>query len=262
MTIARVQFHSKTLDRVADYIAILPDPALVGPGPYPVLVQLHGYLDDHTAWLYKSMLLEHLDRYPMITILPNTQNGWWANMGYPNNWERYLVEDLVAHVRHTFPAQAGRWAIGGLSMGGFGALSLGLRYPEIFCSVWAHSSAIFHPDAPMPGPFPWNDPRLTEAEHRRLKVDLSCYHWASVIDREKLPRLTFDCGTEDFLIEANRAFHAYLGQLDLPHTYAEHPGAHTWDYWNTHVVSAIQQHAEVFGITRAPEPVWGGPSAD
>ena len=80
-----------------------------------------------------------------------------------------------------------------------------------------------------------------------MKIDLSCYHWAEQLDRSKMPRLSFDCGTEDFLLEENRAFHTFLESIDLPHHYAEHPGAHTWEYWDAHVVTALAQHAEVLG---------------
>jgi len=50
------------------------------------------------------------------------------------------------------------------------------------------------------------------------------------------------------LIDSNRRFHAHLERLGLAHTYAEYPGAHTWDYWDTHVQEAIAQHCQVLGI--------------
>lgn len=256
MTVATIQFKSNALQRDATYIALIPDPAIVGPGPYPVLVQLHGYSDDQTAWLNKSRLWGHAELYPMIVILPTTLNGWWSNLGAPNNWEDYIVQDLVAHVQATLPAREGPWAIGGLSMGGFGTLRLGLKYPNLFRSVWAHSSAIPRPDTERMWPFVWDAPERSPEEQARLKVDLNCFHWAKQLDQANAPQITFDCGTEDFLIEDNRAFHTYLDEIGLAHTYTEHPGAHTWEYWDTHVVAALAQHAEVFGITKAIPPQW------
>jgi putative tributyrin esterase len=257
MTIATVQFTSQALQRDATYIALIPDAEKAGPGPYPVLVQLHGYWDDQTSWLVKSRIWGHVERYPLIVILPTTANGWWANLGAPNNWEDYVVQDLVAHVRATFPVREGQWALGGLSMGGFGALRLGLKHPQLFCSVWAHSSAIFHPDDKREWPFVWDDEDRSEAWRARAKIELNCYHWAERLDRSSMPRLSFDCGVDDFLIEDNRRFHAFLKEQGLPHHYAEHPGAHTWEYWDTHVQSALVQHAEVLGIQQKPEQIPG-----
>jgi S-formylglutathione hydrolase FrmB len=253
MNLATVQFASAALARPTTYIALLPDASVVGPGPYPVLVQLHGYYDDYRAWLTKSNLLQHAKNYPLIVILPDTANGWWANLGAPNQFEDMLVKDLKAHVHATFQARPGRWAIGGLSMGGFGALRIGLKYADMFCSIYAHSSAIPKPGQPRGWPFLWDDPDRSAAVRRRLREDLSCYHWAGQVDRALLPRLSFDCGSEDVLQEENLRFHNYLNKIGLPHAYSEHSGGHDWKYWDTHVPTALAQHAEVLGIRQVQD---------
>jgi putative tributyrin esterase len=63
-----------------------------------------------------------------------------------------------------------------------------------------------------------------------------------------LPRLLIACGTEDYLLDGNRQFHADLTRLGIPHEYREFPGAHTWDYWDAHVTEAIAFHAAAMGI--------------
>jgi S-formylglutathione hydrolase FrmB len=127
-------------------------------------------------------------------------------------------------------------AIGGLSMGGYGALRLGLKYPDRFGSIWAHSAGIRPLDEAFLAHF--DDPD-----------DTSVFHHADRIrGQADLPRLSFDCGVDDSLIEFNRDFHRHLDGIGLPHQYREHPGAHTWDYWDEHVLEALGQHAEVLGI--------------
>jgi S-formylglutathione hydrolase FrmB len=64
--------------------------------------------------------------------------------------------------------------------------------------------------------------------------DVSLLHWAAV-NRDHLPPLRFDCGTEDSLIEENRLLHRQLTELGVPHTYEEFPGNHDWPYWTEHV---------------------------
>ena len=66
----------------------------------------------------------------------------------------------------------------------------------------------------------------------------------------QLPEMLLDCGTEDFLIEDNRAFHAKLTDAKVPHIYREFPGAHTWDYWDLHVQEALLFHAKNLGLTK------------
>ncbi len=217
VTIATVQFMSQALWRQVTYTALLPDETVVGPGPYVVLYQLHGGNPNHTAWLHASNLLHYTQVLPFIVILPDGAQSRWATVGPPfTAYEDFLVEELSQHVRHTFPATSGKWAVGGNSMGGFGAVRLGLKYPQRFYSIWAHS-----------GVFPTTD---TLPEHwywSGIAADLDCYALADQVDPQTMPLLSFDCGTDDHLLEDNRRFHAFLEARGIPHTYQEHPGGHS-----------------------------------
>jgi S-formylglutathione hydrolase FrmB len=148
-------------------------------------------------------------------------------------YEDFLMDDLAAHILETFPASGGKWAIGGNSMGGFGAVRLGLKYPHRFFSIWSHS-----------GVFPTADTLPPHWHWSGNANDLDCYVLVDQLDPETIPRLSFDCGTEDHLLEQNRRFHAYLKERDIPHNYYEHPGGHNWEYWDTHIREALAQHQE------------------
>src|SRR5262245_50589153 len=131
MTIATVQFMSDALWRQVTYTALLPDKSVAGPGPYPVLYQLHGGNQGHTSWLQCSNLFYYARDLPFIVILPDGAQSRWANGGVPfTAYEDFLIDELSQHVQDTFPATSGAWAIGGNSMGGFGAVRLGLKYPQ------------------------------------------------------------------------------------------------------------------------------------
>lgn len=250
MTTGTMHFDSRALQGATTYSIIVPDADKAGSGPYDVLLQLHGRLDDHRAWLEKSRLWNYVERLPLIVVMPSGGNFWWSNISphgsaepeYALNYEDFLVQDLWAHVNATYPVQAeARWAIGGLSMGGFGAIRLGLKHPDRFCSIFAHSSVI--PTIDELGE--WFHLLSPEA-----RADMDCYRWAVERTPEDLPRLGFDCGVDDHLIEHNRRFHAYLESRGLPHYYAEHAGEHNWDYWDLHIRKALSQHCEVLGIHR------------
>ena len=71
---------------------------------------------------------------------------------------------------------------------------------------------------------------------------MMCSHWPAPKDAGTLPRLYFDCGTEDDLLEPNRALHRELEKMAVPHDYREFPGGHDWDYWNRHIRDALGFH--------------------
>lgn len=233
MPVTTVQVQSQALRKLVTYAVALPDPKQAGLDPYNVLLMLHGAYDNHTSWLHDSKLLQYTSALPFIVVLPDG-DSMWGNLSDDMRYEDFVMQDLWQHVENTFAVKKGMpWAVGGVSMGGAGAIRLGLKYPEKFFSIYAHSSLL-----------------LTEKELKELfssldsatLADLDCYRWAEQITPAQLPALSFDCGTEDGLLKNNRLFHSHLEKLDLPHTYLEFPGAHTWDYWNHHIQTALQQH--------------------
>src|SRR5262245_25078758 len=174
-SVVTVECHSLALDRAVTYTALVPQ---TGDPPFSVLYQLHGASDDHRAWLYKSNLLRHVEGLPLVVVLPSGENSY-----YLDAWEKLVVDDLPAHVARTFRVREGRAAIGGLSMGGFGAIRLGLKYPQNYASIYAHSS------------------RLAETGDDRDAAVV-----AARVERGNLPALGFDCGVDDHLIEDSRRF--------------------------------------------------------
>ncbi len=240
MSTASVTFFSDGLGKRASYNVILPDE---GEGPFPVLMQLHGLSDDGNSWIQRSNLVRHVAGLPLIVVLPDGGTSGYLNWKasdrlHKNRYEDVLMTDTPNHVQRHFNVRDGQWAIGGLSMGGYGAMRLGLKHPERFCSIWAHSSA-FHLHGGL-------DPALLEG----AIDDANVFKVAdALVGRDDLPVIAFDCGTEDELLEYNRQFHEHLQGLNIEHRYAEHPGAHNWDYWDDHVVEALAQHAKVLGLT-------------
>jgi putative tributyrin esterase len=245
VNLVTVRYLSRALGRHVAYTVLVPDRDRHGPGPFPVLYQLHGRSDDHTAWVHFSRLVHHVAPYPFLVVLPDGGLSWWCNAGPRERYEDFVVEDLAAHVAATFHVRPGRAAVGGLSMGGGGALRLALKHPHRFASVWAHSSAI--PTAARLAERLGLPQEAAEADDAyRLAERL-----VATTPRLDWPRIAFDCGLDDPLLEDNRAFHRHLEALGLPHAYREHPGGHTWEYWDRHVVEALAHHAAVLGLARA-----------
>lgn len=250
MALAHLQFYSKVLNKQLAAEVLLPD---VGKGPYPVLYLLHGLSDDHTIWLRRTRLEMYVTGAPLIIVMPDGLRGFYTDNNEGAAYGKYLAEEIVDTTDRYFPTIRKREAraIGGLSMGGYGALRTALAYPEKFCSVHSHSGAVMHGTRSWPSDIS----RLDQAEMVRVfgKEPAGTAHdlleLARVAaKRKKLPRILVDCGTEDFLIEDNREFHAKLKTLRIPHQYEEYPGAHNWDYWDTQIQTALAFHAESLGI--------------
>lgn len=234
MNLGQMQMYSRALHRHVTFSFQLPVSAAVGAGPYPALLLLHGASEDHTAWITRSKLPTYLEEAPLIAIMPEGARSQWLNRNPHERYEDFLMQDLLPACTEFFSVRPGRWAIGGYSMGGQGALYLGLKYPDRFASIYAHSSSITDRDTLHE----WM-PDLTAKQ--RDDADIPT-HAARSMESANRPHLCFDCGMEDPLLDQNRAFHRYLDQIGYSHQYLEHSGGHTWDYWDEHVRDAIRTH--------------------
>jgi len=162
------------------------------------------------------------------------------------------MKDVVGLVDRTFPVRAERGgrAIGGLSMGGYGAVKLGLKHHETFASVNSHSGALaFARRTPEDrrGPSPEADAIFGETPKGGAEDPFAL---AERVDHGRLPALRIDCGKDDFLIEENRSFHQHLDSLHIPHEYEEFSGEHNWAYWDEHVRQAVAFHARNLGLKK------------
>jgi S-formylglutathione hydrolase FrmB len=242
-SVSTVEMFSQSLGFPVTFTMLQPDIKTVGPGPYAVLVQLHGMYDDHRSWLHKSNLIRYVEKLPLIVVLPNGGNYCWTDVHRTLRYESLIIEDIWTYINTMFQVRQDKpWAVGGLSMGGLGALRLGLKYPQKFCSIYAHSSYIPTVSELNSWDFPFGE---------QAKVEMDCFLLAANANKAALPRISFDCGIEDSLLRQNRDFNAHLTKLGFAHHYAEFPGGHTWDYWDLHVQEALKQHIEVLALKAA-----------
>jgi putative tributyrin esterase len=243
MSLCDIHWFSKTLEKQVASLVILPD---VGQPPFPTYYLLHGLSDDHTIWQRRTRIEWYVRDLPLIVVMPDGFRGFYTNLDHGPAYAKYINEELVSFIERTFPAKPSRDArcIGGLSMGGYGALRAAFAYPQLYVSANSHSGAVMHGSRAWPrSDLEMNreemfgaDPRGTDHDLLKLAADASK-------PRAILPKLLIDCGTDDFLISDNREFHAKLESMGIEHEYHEFPGAHDWDYWDRHVQEAIAFHA-------------------
>jgi putative tributyrin esterase len=233
-----LNFRSEALGYRGDILIFTP-PEFERLERVPLLLLLHGVYGCQWNWWLNGEIdataigmLRDRTMAPMMIAMPS--DGLWGDgSGYvPHvhaNYEQWIVDDIPQCLGEQFPQlHCEKFFIAGLSMGGYGAMRLGMKYAPRIQGISAHSSITHVSQLPKFIPYP------VEAFLHAGELDTDLLHWAKV-NRGHLSPLRFDCGTEDSLLEANRELHCELMRLNVPHAYQEFPGGHDWPYWTAHI---------------------------
>ncbi|ANW97222.1 acetyl esterase [Wenyingzhuangia fucanilytica] len=211
----------------------------------PLVVLLHGVYGSAWIWSQKAgvhrtaqKMMESKEIKPMIIAMPS--DGLWGDGSayLPHNtlnFEAWIAEDVIAAVKENIAEVTNNSPvyISGLSMGGYGALRIGAKYPQIFKGISGHSSIT---DLPQMELF------VEEGLENYKQEDVNNESVISFMQKNKtiLPPFRFDCGKDDELIEHNRVLHEQLKTANIPHIYEEFLGKHEWVYWETHIKDTLR----------------------
>lgn len=235
-----VRIPSTVMKRDIAAMVVLPNAyATEQARRFPTLYLLHGAGDNERSWLDRTPLREMADKYGVIIITPATGTSWYFDSPEdPNSqFETFVASELVtfmdSHYR-TLTRRSAR-ALAGNSMGGHGTMFLAARHKDSFGAAAPMSGGMdIRASDPRVGSFPNN----WDIKRRLGPIQAHPERWdaltvINVVNDLKNGELaiSIDCGTEDFFLGCNRALHAKLTAQGVVHDYAEHPGAHGWDYW-------------------------------
>ena len=237
------------MQKASAFNIIFPDNPDI-PRPWAVFYLLHGLSDDHTIWSRRTSIERYVGSMPMVVVMPDGGRGWYTNAAEGLAYEDDLIKDILGLVERTFPVKTERGgrAIGGLSMGGYGAVKLGLKHLDLFGSVNSHSGVLgLFRDPPVFNRYGKELTRIFGSSPKGGGEDP--FAIVERVDHGLIPPLRIDCGTEDFLLAENRSFHAHLDALHIPHEYQEFPGGHDWGFWDNHIRQAIAFHARNLGLS-------------
>lgn len=255
-----VDFYSDCLKRIVTFQAVLPNdvpPMWITDNPHfqrrpRNLYLLHGFSGTCTDWINSSQIVDLANQYNLAVICPGGENGFYLDSDATGRkYASFTGEELPRYVQKTFGLleKAEDNYIGGLSMGGFGAIHTALLYNHRFSKAFGLSSALIQHDIENMKPGESNEvanyeyyaqvfgdleqmdenPNNPEVLVRQLKEN-----------NEKIPGLYLACGTEDGLCKNNRDFRYFLEKEQVPFTYLESPGVHNWTFWNQYLEPAIQ----------------------
>jgi S-formylglutathione hydrolase FrmB len=183
----------------------------------------------------------------LAVVMPNVDRSWYTDTASGANYFAFVTKELPELCYNTFKSFSKKREdhfIGGLSMGGYGALKAALTYPEQYCACISLSGAL---DIPHYG----DQYRKNEMQSIFGFEMESCLElvggkedvFALAKENQKkglpFPKIFMWCGLEDSLLPANRAFDRHLSALGVAHHHEESEGNHSWKWWDMHIQSAL-----------------------
>ena len=244
MALIHMDFFSNSLEMSCGMNVIIPN-GVIGKGKLPALYLLHGLSDDETIWLRRTNIERYAEKYRLVIIMPDGGRSFYTDMVHGYRYWTFISKELPELCQSIFPIsnrRENRFAAG-LSMGGYGAMKLGLRLPGRYAAVASLSGAVAIDEARLGDATPALRRELTDIFGDPKKFAASSDNLFYVANRlkktpEKAPKMYLACGTEDFLLQGNRDFRAaYESTFDL--TYVEGPGAHTWAFWDEYIQQVL-----------------------
>ena len=259
MAFIQMSILSKSLMRTVPVNVILPADKMVFPGmpeppekPFKTLYLLHGVFGSYIDWVNGTRIQRYAEEHDLAVVMPSGDNAFYVDQPGANNYYgEFVGKELVELTRKMFPLSRKRedTFIGGLSMGGYGAMRNGLKYWENFGSIVALSGALLVEDVAKrtnDDPFFLNRRDYAEAcfgdLSKILDSDRNPKYLVRQLKKEgrPIPRIYMACGDADSLLPVNQDMAAFLKEQGADVTFEVGPGAHEWDFWDTYIRRAIE----------------------
>lgn len=257
---------SHILARQVNYCLLLPPSYdLETQRRYPVLYFLHGLGDNEQMFLRSGGLNLVTDLWEQkrigefLVVTPGAGASFYINSrDARQRYEDFFIQEFIPHIERAYRIRASRAsrAISGASMGGYGALHLAFRHPELFIAVSAHSPALIEKLPAVSASKDTPGPRSIFGGAFGSPFDAAFWYRQSPLTQARTAvvngmKIYFDCGTEDDFGfgPGAEALHRILGARRIPHEFHLYPGGHNWTYFATHIPESLQFHSRTFGLS-------------
>lgn len=242
MALIDLKFYSQKLGMQTEVYVVMPQKSTNGQigvdskadsKRYKCLYLLHGLSDDYTIWLRRTSIERYATAYGICVVTPCGGRSFYTDMKYGMKYYSYITEELPGVIQEFFNVSDKRedTYIAGLSMGGYGALKMALKKPDVFCAGAGLSSVADIRD----GVF---DNVLVPVfgEDINIPDDEDLFYLAEKTNScSQKPRIFMGVGTEDSLYLSNIKLKEKFEQLDYDFTYRESPGSHNWAFWDEYI---------------------------
>jgi len=214
-------------------------PAKTPPrGQRTLLVFLHGRGGSEETFTGNEAVYRRLAklgrRAPIVAFPDGGDHSYWHDRA-EGRWGRYVMREVIPTVVRRFGIDRDRVAIGGISMGGFGAYDLALLHPDRFCAVGGHSPALwFEAAETAPGAFE------SAADFERNDVVGMVQSNPNAFAGM---RVWNDYGDQDPFRVYDEGFVGHLRADGADLSAHSGPGGHDSAYWNRHWPAYLRFYA-------------------
>lgn len=241
MALINLKFYSEMLGRQTEILVVMPQKSTYGEiginkgvrtEKYKCLYLLHGLSDDHTIWSRRTSIERYATEYGICVVMPEGGKSFYTDMKYGDKYYSYISKELPRIVREFLNVSDKREDnyIAGVSMGGYGALKIGMKNCDEFCACAGLSSVA----------------DINNGKNLFLETYLPIFgDNFEISDEEDLfkiaehcdtnphkPRIYMGVGTEDFLYCDNVRLKEKFEELNFDFTYKESQGTHCWEFWD------------------------------
>jgi putative tributyrin esterase len=222
---------------------------------YPVLYLLHGHGGNYQSWSTITDLQKMADEYQFLIVCPDgLKKSWYINSPKEDStqYETFFIKELIPAIAKKYAEDSSKLLIAGNSMGGYGAMWLFLKHPDLFLSAGSTSGVLNLR-------FSANKKTLSYllgdySEDNTLFDDYSPINLLkNIAGTDKA--IIFDSGTEDYLYITSQQFRQKCDELKIKATYIAQPGAHTGSYWSKSILQQFQFFKDIIDQQVAAEKV-------
>ncbi len=241
MSYNNITYFSPALGKQSNMLVYVPED--LSKAPFRVVYQLHGYSDDATMWFWRSNISRYAEDRGLMVVCPDGGKGFYTDSVLNDEYyERHILDtvDYIDKVFNTSKKREDRF-IGGLSMGGYGAMKVGLKHTDMFSSIGAHSAVMDIKDFELINNADPSFMKRYKTIFGEKVKDEDDIFWLAKEYGSKI-RIYFDCGVDDFLFKENEKLHKFMCENNIDHVYKIFPGVHCWEYWDEHVQGALDFH--------------------
>ena len=244
MALCEIRLFSEALGMQTTVMVVVPQKNTAGEigvsgkaerEKYKCLYLLHGLSDDHSIWLRRTSIERYAQKYGICVVMPCAGKSFYTDMKYGGKFYTYIAKELPRQMQEFFNISDKREDnfVAGLSMGGYGALKIGLRECDRFCaaaglSAVADISTCKTRFAQTLIPIFGEDLVIDESDDIFSLVE-------KTNDNPNKPRIYMGVGTDDFLYGDNVRLKEKIENLDYDFTYRESKGNHNWEFWDEYI---------------------------
>jgi enterochelin esterase-like enzyme len=255
-----LHFHSDSMNKDFPVLVFLPKGYQETTKSFPVVYSLHGVNNNaltedgiRSMFIPETGYQEAADEYRVIIVCPLVGNKFYINSPIfkQDKYATLIAVELVRLIESKYRVIKNRHSriLQGFSMGGYGAVSLLCRYPEVFCAALSRGGALS--DKALIEDLHWDDASIEALGN--MFENPQIYHLHSIenllnkIKEREDVAIVLEVGRDDFLYSGNVRINEKLKTCKFPFIFAQYPGGHEW---SRNALNSLLSHLQYFVPTK------------